>query len=116
MPLRYVGPTIAIAVNLPLAVWALIKQPRNPAYRTFALFAISLAIWNLGGEVFHHGGAESIWQRLSFFGMALAPANFLCLALVARGPAPDAGRARSARAADTGTCCSTRRWSPWDWR
>ncbi|MGO8702468.1 MAG: hypothetical protein ACLQVA_01520 [Candidatus Brocadiia bacterium] len=90
MPLRYVGPTIAIAVNLPLAVWALIKQPRNPAYRLFALFGVSLAIWNLGGEVFHHGGAESIWQRLSFFGMALAPANFLCLALVARGPAPDA--------------------------
>ncbi len=87
MPLRYIGPTIAIAVNLPLAIWALIKQPRNPAYRTFALFAISLAIWNLGGEVFHHGGAESIWMRLSFFGMALAPANFLCLALVARGPA-----------------------------
>ena len=90
MPLRYIGPTIAIAVNLPLAIWALIKQPRNPAYRLFALFAISLAIWNLGGEVFHHGGAESIWQRLSFFGMALAPANFLCLALVARRPAPDA--------------------------
>ena len=74
-------------MNLPLAVWALIKQPRNPAYRVFALFAISLAIWNLGGEVFHHGGAESIWKRLSFFGMALAPANFLCLALVARGRA-----------------------------
>jgi hypothetical protein len=87
MSLWYIGPTIAIAVNLPLAIWALIKQPRNPAYRAFALFAISLAIWNLGGEVFHHGGAESIWQRLSFFGMALAPANFLCLALVARGPA-----------------------------
>ena len=87
MPFSYIGPTIAIAVNLPLAIWALIKQPRNPAYRTFALFAISLAIWNLGGEVFHHGGAESIWMRLSFFGMALAPANFLCLALVARGPA-----------------------------
>jgi hypothetical protein len=87
--LSYVGPTIAIAVNLPLAVWALIKQPRNPAYRAFALFAISLAIWNLGGEVFHHGGAEVIWKRLSFFGMALAPANFLCLALVARGTAAD---------------------------
>ena len=115
MPLRYIGPTIAIAVNLPLAIWALIKQARNPAYRVFALFAISLAIWNLGGEVFHHGGAASIWLRLSFFGMALAPANFLCLALVARGPAPDAA-GRSARAADTGTCCSTRRWSPWGWR
>jgi hypothetical protein len=92
MPLRYIGPTIAIAVNLPLAIWALVKQARNPAYRTFALFAISLAIWNLGGEVFHHGGAESIWMRLSFFGMALAPANFLCLALVARGPALAAGQ------------------------
>ena len=90
MPFRYIGPTIAIAVNLPLAIWALIKQPRNPAYRLFALFAISLAIWNLGCEVFHHGGAEGIWLRLSFFGMALAPANFLCLALVARGPAPEA--------------------------
>jgi hypothetical protein len=88
MPLRYIGPTIAIAVNLPLAIWALIKQARNPAYRTFALFAISLTVWNLGGEVFQHGGAERIWMRLSFFGMALAPANFLCLALVARRPAP----------------------------
>ena len=87
MPLWYIGPAIAIAVNLPLAIWALIKQPRSLAYRTFALFAISLAIWNLGGEVFHHGGAASIWQRLSFFGMALAPANFLCLALLARAPA-----------------------------
>jgi hypothetical protein len=87
MPLRYIGPTIAIAVNLPLAIWGLVKQARNPAYRTFALFAISLTVWNLGGEVFHHGGAESIWMRLSFFGMALAPANFLCLALVARGTA-----------------------------
>jgi hypothetical protein len=87
MPFSYIGPTIAIAVNLPLAIWALIKQARNPAYRAFALFAISLVIWNLGGEVFHHGGAESVWQRLSFFGMSLAPANFLCLALLARGPA-----------------------------
>jgi hypothetical protein len=86
MPLSYIGPAIAIAVNLPLAIWALVKRPRNMAYRTFALFAISLAIWNLGGEVFHHGGAESIWKRLSFFGMALAPANFLCLALLARSP------------------------------
>lgn len=99
MPLRYIGPTIAIAVNLPLAVWALIKQARNPAYRLFALFAISLAIWNLGGEVFQHGGAESIWQRLSFFGMALAPANFLCLALVARGTAPDAAGRSAPRGA-----------------
>ena len=101
MPLRYIGPTIAIAVNLPLAIWALVKQARNPAYRTFALFAISLAIWNLGGEVFLHSGAESIWMRLSFFGMALAPANFLCLALVARGPAaadkPDAPGGSSPR-------------------
>jgi hypothetical protein len=87
MPFSYIGPTIAIAVNLPLAIWALIKQARNPAYRVFALFAISLVIWNLGGEVFQHGGAASIWQRLSFFGMALAPANFLCLALLAREPA-----------------------------
>ena len=91
MPLTIIGPTITIAVNLPLAVWALAKEPRNPAYRMFALFALSLVIWNLGGEVFYHGGAAEIWLRLSFIGMSLAPANFLCLALSARrGPAPGA--------------------------
>lgn len=77
----FIGPTIAIAVNLSLAIWALVKQPRNPAYRNFAFFGISLVIWNMGGQVFYRGGEEALWLRLSFIGMAMSPANFLSLAL-----------------------------------
>ena len=92
MPLKFIGPAIAIAVNLPLAVWALVQQARNASYRTFALLAASLVTWNLGGEVFYyHRGAESVWLRLSFIGMALVPANFLSLALAARRGAARGG-------------------------
>jgi hypothetical protein len=93
MSLSIIAPTIAIAVNLPLAVWALVREPRNPSYRLFGLLAISLVVWNLGGEVFHlrPGGPPAVWVRLSLLGMAMVPANFLCLALtVRRNSAPGA--------------------------
>lgn len=88
MPIKVIAPTVAIAVNLPLAIWALVRAPRDPAYRVFGLLGISLMVWNLGGEVFHHGGQTELWMRLSFLGMAMAPANFLCLALVGGRRAP----------------------------
>jgi len=94
MPLTIIGAVIAAAVNLCLAIWALLKEPRNPAYRAFAFFAISVVIWTLGYEVFLHQGAPNIWHRLSFLGLSLAPANLLCLALAARVPIPPGGLAR----------------------
>jgi hypothetical protein len=84
MLLGFVGPLIVVAVNLPLAVWAVARAPRNPSHRTFALLALSLAAWNLGGAGLRAGGVESIALRLALLGLALAPANFLCLALNAR--------------------------------
>jgi uncharacterized membrane protein len=99
MPLTIIGTVILVAVNLCLAIWALLKEPRTPAYRTFAFFAISVVTWALGYEVFLHQGAPDIWHRLSFLGLSLAPANLLCLALAARAmgssPRPDAPAGRT---------------------
>jgi hypothetical protein len=84
MVYRFIGPLIVVAVNLPLAVLALARAPRNPSHRTFALLALSLAAWNLGGAGVYGYGVEPVALRLTLLGFALAPANFLCVAINAR--------------------------------
>ncbi|GEM_PF-2492807 len=88
LPLNVIGPVIVTAVNLPLGAWALARGARQPAYRLFALFALSLLLWNLGERFPHSRGEPAIWLRLAFLGMSLAPAAFLSLALSALDPAP----------------------------
>jgi hypothetical protein len=84
MPIQIIGPLIAIGVNVPLAVWALLQDPRRAANRAFAFLGISLSIWLVGGQVPHGDTGSLVWVRLSYLGLALVPANFLCLALALR--------------------------------
>ncbi len=84
MPIQIIGPLIAVAVNIPLAVWALLQNPRCAANRAFALLGFSLAIWLIAGQVPHGPGGNVLWTRLSYLSIALVPANFLCLALAMR--------------------------------
>jgi len=86
LPLNIIGPVIVTAVNLPLGAWALARGARLPAYRLFALFALSLLLWNIGERFPHNRGEPAIWLRLAFLGMSLAPAAFLSLAISALDP------------------------------
>ena len=80
--MKVVAPTITIAINIPLALWAAVMRPRDPRYRAFALFGLAIAVWGAGGTAFHLKGESSAWLSVSFAGTMLAPANFLYLALV----------------------------------
>jgi len=82
--MQAVIPGITMAINIPLALWALVRNPRDPHYRTFSLFALSIAIWSMGGVLNYLGEAEyPTWLDVSFVGTMLAPANFVCLAVTA---------------------------------
>lgn len=100
MPHQILAPVIVISINLPLAVWALMARPRDPAYRAFAAFGLALVVWNLGGALGWYAGPEfspsgldretwlrlrAAWLRCSFLGACLVPPNMLHLALLARG-------------------------------
>lgn len=84
MPIHIIGPLIAVAVNVPLSLWALLQNPRSAANRAFALLGLSLSVWLVGGQVPHAAADSVLWARLSYLGMALVPPNFLCLALALR--------------------------------
>jgi len=84
MSIQIIGPLIAIAINAPLALWALLQAPGRPANRAFALFGFSLTLWLLGGQIPYSASDSLVWTRLSYLGLALVPVNFLCLALALR--------------------------------
>lgn len=84
MPIHIIGPLIAVAVNVPLSLWALLQNPRSAANRAFALLGLSLSVWLVGGQVPHAATDSVLWTRLSYLGMALVPPNFLCMALALR--------------------------------
>ena len=100
MPHQILAPVIVIAINLPLAVWALVTRPKEPAYRVFAALGLSLVVWNVGGALCWYAGPDqahsglspeawgrlrAMWLRLSFIGALLVPPNMIHLALVCKG-------------------------------
>ena len=77
--------SLAFGINLTLAIFVFLNNPRRMVNRLFGLFVFSFAIWNLGEFVMIIGRVDAItfWGiRLILFGMFMSPAFFLHFSLV----------------------------------
>ena len=77
--------SLAFVINLTLAIFVFLYNPRRLVNRLFGLFVFSFAIWNLGEFIMIISSADAItlWGiRLILFGMFLSPAFFLHFSLI----------------------------------
>ncbi len=77
--------SLAFVINLTLAIFVFLYNPRRLMNRLFGLFVFSFAIWNLGEfiMIISRLDAVTLWGiRLILFGMFLSPAFFLHFSLI----------------------------------
>src|SRR3990172_5775541 len=88
--------TGAAAANLALGLMVLLRQPRGPIHRYFALFSLSVATWTLSnGLVFSYRESDwgAVWGRLAFASASVIPLAFLLFARVFPATEPPPPRA-----------------------
>ena len=88
--------TGAAAANLALGLMVLLRQPRGPIHRYFALFSLSVATWTLSnGLVFSYRESDwgAVWGRLAFASASIIPLAFLLFARVFPATEPPPPRA-----------------------
>jgi signal transduction histidine kinase len=86
--IAYYIPLFGAIINLPLAVFVFVQNPRSTMNRLCAAFGLGVSIWNFGSyRVFlcHSPDEALFWVRFLHFGLIFGPALLLHLALVISG-------------------------------